>query len=376
MVKLMQYKYFKDGIKLSRLGMGVMRLPVLDGDDSKIDFEKAQKLIDQCMKSGINYYDTAYIYHGGKSEEFLGKALAKYPRDSFYVTDKYNFQAEPDYKKQFAEQLKRMNMERIDFYLLHGIQDAFADEMVNNGCITYFDERKKAGQIQYLGFSFHGSAEKLKHLLTLYPWDFVQIQLNYYDWYYGDAKELYEILQKANIPIMVMEPVRGGMLANLKEEAAKELEEYGNDKSQASWALRWVMNQNQIQVTLSGMSTEAQIEDNVRTFSEEKMLTEKERNSIAKAARIQYELVAVACTGCRYCTPNCPEKLDIPYLLKNYNEAKLGGAWRITHLLQMPEKQQPSACIGCKACMKHCPQSFEIPKYLKELSDILKELKK
>ena len=135
----MQYKSFKDGVKLSRLGMGVMRLPILDGDDSKIDFEKAQKLIDQCMKSGINYYDTAYIYHGGKSEEFLGKALAKYPRDSFYVTDKYNFQAEPDYKKQFAEQLKRMNMERIDFYLLHGIQDAFAAEMVNNGCITYFD---------------------------------------------------------------------------------------------------------------------------------------------------------------------------------------------------------------------------------------------
>lgn len=369
----MQYKTFKDNIKLSRLGMGVMRLPVLDGDDAIIDYEKGQKLIDRCMEQGINYYDTAYIYHGGKSEEFLGKALEKYPRDSFYVTDKYNFQAEPDYKKQFAQQLKRMNMERIDFYLLHGIQDAFADEMISNGCIAYFDERKKAGQIRYLGFSFHGSAEKLRYLLTLYPWDFVQIQLNYYDWYYGDAKELYEILEKADIPVMVMEPVRGGMLANLNEKAAKELAGYGNDKSQASWALRWVMSLKQVQVVLSGMSSEEQIQDNIHTFSANESLTESEQSSIQKAAKIQYEAVAVACTGCRYCTPNCPKKLDIPYLLKNYNEAKLGGAWRITHLLNLPEEQQPSACIGCKACMKHCPQSFEIPQYLRELSDMLQK---
>lgn len=368
----MQYKTFKDNIRLSRLGMGVMRLPVLDGDESRIDYEKSQKLIDLCMDQGINYYDTAYIYHGGNSEEFLGKALAKYPRDRFYVTDKYNFQAEPDYKKQFSDQLKRMNMDRIDFYLLHGIQDDFADEMVSNGCIEYFDERKKAGQIRYLGFSFHGSAEKLQHLLTLYSWDFVQIQLNYYDWYYGDAKDLYEILEGADIPVMVMEPVRGGMLANLNEKAVEELAANSSGKSQASWALRWVMSLSQVQVVLSGMSTEDQILENVHTFSTDEPITEEEQNRIQRAAKTQYEAVAVACTGCHYCTPNCPKKLDIPYLLKNYNEAKLGGVWRITHLMQMPKEQQPSACVGCRACMKHCPQSLEIPQYLKELSDMLK----
>lgn len=367
----MQYRVFKDGIRLSRLGMGVMRLPVVDGDDSRIDFEKAKKLIDKCMTQGINYYDTAYIYHGGKSEEFLGKALADYPRDSFYVTDKYNFQAEPDYRKQFPEQLRRMQMDRIDFYLLHGIQDAFADEMVNNGCIAYFDERKKAGQIRYLGFSFHGSGAKLRQLLILYPWDFVQIQLNYYDWYYGDAKELYEILEEAGIPIMVMEPVRGGMLAGLTEKASKVLTEDYPEKSQASWAMRWVMSLSQVQVVLSGMSSEEQVWDNIQTFSENQSLTEEEQKRIQTAAGLQYQAVAAACTGCRYCTPNCPKKLDIPFLLKQYNEAKLGGAWRVSHVKTLPEEQQPSACIGCRACTRHCPQSLEIPKFLKELSQML-----
>lgn len=235
----MQYKDYRDNIKLSRLGMGVMRLPVKDGNDALIDYERAKHLIDLCMEQGINYYDTAYIYHGGKSEEFLGKALAEYPRDSFYVTDKYNFQAEPDYRKQFGEQLVRLGMERIDFYLLHGIQDHFAEAMVRNGCIAYFDEQKRQGKIRYLGFSFHGTPQMLKSLLKLYAWDFVQIQLNYYDWYFQDAKELYEILEEAGIPVMVMEPVHGGLLADLTEEAAKELLAGDTEKSQASWAMRW-----------------------------------------------------------------------------------------------------------------------------------------
>lgn len=370
----MQYKEFKDGIRLSRLGMGVMRLPVLEQDDSKIDFKKAQKLIRLCMEQGINYYDTAFIYHGGKSEEFLGKALAEYPRDSFYVTDKYNFQAEPDYKKQFAEQLKRLNMDRIDFYLLHGIQDHFAEEMTSNGCIAYFDEMKQKGKISYLGFSFHGSAEMLKKLLALYPWDFVQIQLNYYDWYFQDAKELYDILKEAGIPVMVMEPVHGGLLANLTKEAGSGLEKEHPDWSFASWAMRWVMGLEQVQVVLSGMSEEEQITDNIQTFSQMQPLTEKEQELLKKAAWTQHASVAVACTKCRYCCPNCPKGLDIPFLLKNYNEAKVGGAWRISHLRDIPLEKQPSACIGCGACMAHCPQGFRIPEYLKELSEMLEKV--
>ena len=210
----MQYKNFKNEISLSRLGMGTMRLPTC-GSSSDIDYEKAQAIIDSAMKSGINYYDTAYIYHGGRSEEFLGAALAKYPRDSFYVADKFNFQAEPDYRKQFAEQLRRLKMDRIDFYLLHGIQDSFVDDILASGAIEYFDSLKKEGKIRYFGFSFHGSPQALRKLIDAYPWDFVQMQLNYYDWYCTGAKELYDILEQANIPVMVMEPVHGRVLAGV-----------------------------------------------------------------------------------------------------------------------------------------------------------------
>ncbi|WP_461816196.1 aldo/keto reductase [Faecalimonas sp.] len=370
----MIYKEFKDGIQLSRLGMGTMRLPILDKDNTKIDYEKATKLIDDCMKKGINYYDTAYIYHGGKSEEFLGKALAKYPRESYYITDKYNFQAEPDYRKQFKEQLLRLNVDTIDFYLLHSIQDAFADEMVGNGCIEYFDQMKKEGKIKYLGFSFHGSPKVMKKLLPLYSWDFVQIQLNYYDWYFEDAKELYEMLAEASIPVMVMEPVHGGLLANLTEDAVKELQKLNGKKSIASWAMRWVMDLDCVQVVLSGMSDQNQVDDNVKTFSEAIPLTEEEKGKIEKAAEIQHAAITIPCTACNYCTPNCPKGLDIPKLLKCYNEAKVGGAWRVRYLKNLPQAKGPSGCIGCKVCTKHCPQGFDIPNYMNELSEMLKNL--
>lgn len=370
----MQYKTFKDEIQLSRLGMGVMRLPIADGNDAKIDYEKAEKLIAHCMEQGVNYYDTAYIYHGGKSEEFLGKAFEKYPRDSFYIADKYNFQAQPDYRKQFQEQLARLDMDRIDFYLLHGIQDTFAEQMIGNGCISYFDQMKKEGKIKYLGFSFHGTAKLLEELLKLYPWDFVQIQLNYYDWYFTDAKELYEILTQAQIPIMVMEPVHGGLLANLTEEAADKLKSMDTDRSLASWAMRWVMELENVQVVLSGMSDDSQLYDNIQTFSEAAPLAVEEQEKIKEAAEMQKATITVPCTECRYCTPNCPQGLDIPCLLKHYNTAKVGGAWRIRDLKQMSEEKSPSACIGCKACTEHCPQGFEIPKYIKELEEMLNNL--
>lgn len=366
----MQYKPFKDGISLSRLGMGVMRLPV-HGSDADINYQKAQAIIDAAMKAGINYYDTAYIYHGGKSEEFLGAALSKYPRDSFYVADKYNLQAEPDYQKQFSEQLRRLHMERIDFYLLHGIQDSFADEILTNGAIEYFDGLKKAGKIRYLGFSFHGSPQMLRKILAVYPWDFVQMQLNYYDWHCGSAKELYEILEEAALPVMVMEPVHGGMLANLRPDAADVLRKLDSNRSQASWAIQWVTNRPQVQVVLSGMSDLAQLADNVATVSAGELLSSAECDAIREAALLQYAGVAVACTGCRYCCPNCPKGLDIPLLMRAYNEAKIGGAWRLTSVLALDEDKRPTSCIGCGACTRHCPQSFDIPKYMAEMKQMM-----
>lgn len=366
----MRYKQFKDGICLSTLGMGVMRLPTV-GSDGEIDYEKAKAIIDRAMRAGINYYDTAYIYHMGKSEVFLGEALKNYPRDSFYVADKYNLQAQPDYALQFSEQLRRLGMDRIDFYLLHGIQDSFADEILTNGCIPYFDTKKQEGKIRYLGFSFHGSPQVLREMVKVYPWDFVQIQLNYYDWYFGEAEALYKILEEAHIPIMVMEPVHGGMLADLHPDAAAVLKELDLDRSQASWAMRWVMGLPQIQVVLSGMSDPEQLSDNLSTFGEACPLTEKEQNALRRAAQLQYASVAVACTGCRYCCPNCPAGLDIPRLLRSYNDAKLGGAWRLTGLQALPEDKRPEACIGCGSCTRHCPQGFHIPQYMKELQEMM-----
>lgn len=373
----MQYKKFKSSAKLSMLGMGAMRLPVVGGDQGNIDYEKAKAIIDRAYQGGVNYYDTAYIYHNGKSEEFLGKALAEYPRESYYVADKFNLQAEPDYKKQFPEQLSRLNMEYIDFYLIHGIQDAWMDQFLECGALRYFDELKKQGKIRNLGFSFHASPDSLRKLLKIYPWDFVQIQLNYLDWYYGDAKELYEILEEAEIPIMIMEPVRGGKLANLTPEAESILKEADPEASIASWAFRFVMSRPQVQVVLSGMSNLEQMEDNLHIFSETACLTEEEEALVKKAADEFRSKVGVGCTACRYCTPNCPIGLDIPKILSLYNDVKLvNEEWRATFADAMPEGKRPEDCIGCGACTGHCPQSLDVPAVMKEMAEIRKKFQK
>ena len=371
----MSYKSYKDEVRLSRLGMGNMRLPVKEDQPGQpIDYEKAKAIIDRAMKAGVNYYDTAYIYHGDESEKFVGKALAEYPRDSFYVADKFNYQANPDYKAQFAEQLNRLQLDSIDFYLLHGIQDYFVDDAIRCGCIEYFDKMKREGKIRYFGFSFHGTPDALKKILSVYSWDFVQIQLNYYDWLYEDAKTLYEILDEAEIPIMVMEPVHGGMLADLGEKANRILKDAAPDKTIASWAMRWVKSLPRVQVILSGMSNLEQMDDNVRTISEAPDVSDEEKRLIEKACEIVRSNTAVPCTKCRYCTPNCPMELDIPYLLSNYNDAKISGVWRLHNLASVVGEKMPSACVACGSCKMHCPQSFDIPKYMEELSEMMKEL--
>ena len=371
----MVYKSFKNEIQLSRLGMGNMRLPEKAGENGNvIDYEAAKAIIDQAIKAGVNYFDTAYIYHGGESEVFTGKALKDYPRDSYYVADKFNYQACPDYKAQFAEQLNRLQLEYVDFYLLHGIQDYFVDEAIQCGCIDYFNQMKKEGKIRYFGFSFHGTPSALRKILAVNQWDFVQIQLNYYDWLYEDAKTLYEILDEAGIPIMVMEPVHGGMLADLGEKANAVFKEAAPDKSIASWAMRWVKSLPRVQVILSGMSNLEQLNDNIRTISEEADVTVEDKAVIEKAASILRSNTTVACTKCRYCVPNCMMGLDIPYLLSQYNEAKISGIWKLGNLASVVGEKLPSACVACGACTGYCPQSFDIPKYMAELAEMLNEL--
>jgi predicted aldo/keto reductase-like oxidoreductase len=373
----MVYKKFQNIIDISRLGMGIMRLPIKENEPgTPIDKVKAQVLIDYAISHGINYYDTAYIYHNGESESFLGEALSKYPRDSYYIADKFNMLANPDYKAQFAEQLSRLQTDYIDFYLLHGIQDHTMDACLSSGCVEYFEELKKSGKIRYFGFSFHGSPKILERMMEERSWDFVQIQLNYYDWAYNDAKELYEILEKYDVPVMVMEPVHGGRLASLTPEANVMLLMAEPEKSIASWAMRWVMSLPNVMVTLSGMSNEEQVKDNIKTFEENKPLTEEQKELLMKACDLYRPSVSVACTGCRYCCSDCPKELDIPRLLTIYNEVKMDGPWRLSFLGILPEEKTHSACIGCNSCQKHCPQSFDIPVYMKEMSDLTEQMKR
>lgn len=364
----MKYKQFKN-IQLSQLGMGAMRLPVLQEGSQAIDYEKAQEIIDYAYSHGINYYDTAYIYHDGESEVFLGKALSKYSRDSYYIADKFKISANPDYRAQFEDQLKRLNVSYIDFYLLHGLADNNFKRVLESGAVEYFNDLKEKGIIRYFGFSFHGKPDVLREIVDNYHFDFVQIQLNYYDWYYGTAKEQYEILTEHNLPIMVMEPVHGGMLANLNDEASKVLKDMNNEASLASWALRFVRDLEGVQVTLSGMSNMEQIIDNIKTFDENTSLTEIELEAIKQSCVKTQESVGVVCTGCRYCVEHCPMGLDIPYLLRLYNEYKLGGTWRLARLKGEDPLKLPSVCLSCGVCTSLCPQGIEAYNYIREMAD-------
>ncbi len=368
----MTYRDFKDGIKLSRLGLGCMRLPTVGDDPSAlIDRARANEIVDYAIAHGINYFDTAYIYHGGDSEKFLGEALNRYPRDKWYVADKYNTMSGPDFKGIFEEQLERLKTDHIDFYLLHGVTDLKADEYINSGCIDFFREQKEKGRIRYFGFSSHATPKALERMIEYGKgqWDLVQIQLNYFDWAHGTARGQYELLEKNGIPVMVMEPIRGGKLMSVIDDASKaELAKELPGASLAEWALRWVMRLGGVQVVLSGMSTLEQIVENVATFEKDEPLNDAQCELLGKAADAYRSSIAVPCTGCRYCVDGCPQELDIPELLGIYNSFKVNGPFGLGGLDVLAEDKTPKNCIACGTCTDRCPQLLEIPKYLEELA--------
>lgn len=371
----MKTKAFKD-LQLSCLGMGNMRLPLNGPKDTDIDMEKAQAIIDYAMAHGINYYDTAYVYHNGESERFLGKAMAKYPRESFCLATKFNYNANPDYKAVFEEQLERLNTDYIDFYLLHAIGDGTADKYIDCGCIEYFEEQKKLGRIRYLGFSAHASVETLERVASLREWDFAQIQLNYFDWNFSTAKAEYEVLTSHNIPVIVMEPVRGGKLANLTDECNAELKAEQPDWSIASWAFRWLQRLDNVQVVLSGMTTMDQMVDNVATFSEGEALTDAQEEKLFEVVQNFRSQVVIPCTGCRYCTEDCPMGIDIPKMMNIYNGFKVDGPWALAGLKDVEEGHTPADCIGCGACTGHCPQNIQIPEVMQQLAEAAAKFKR
>ncbi len=364
----MIYRDFQD-LKLSALGMGAMRLPVVDGDDARIDEAAAFEMVDLAMKSGVNYYDTAWGYHNGNSELVMGKALARYPRESFYLATKfpgYDLSNMPKVQEIFEKQLEKCQVEYFDFYLFHNVCemniDAYLDPQY--GIYEYLLEQKKNGRIRHLGFSAHGDYQVIQRFLDAYGKDmeFCQLQLNYLDWEFQNAKQKVELLDQWNIPVWVMEPLRGGKLASLASEDEEKLKALRPEEGIPAWAFRYLQSLPSVKVILSGMSNRQQMEENIQTFAEDKPLNAKELETIHSIADSMVKKIVLPCTACHYCTSHCPQGLDIPGLLVLYNEHCFtqGGFIAPMALSAILAEKQPSACIGCRSCEAVCPQGIKI----------------
>jgi len=390
----MIYKQFKDK-KLSYLGMGNMRLPKIEGQGEKIDEAKAREIIEYAYQNGVNYFDTAYRYHGGESETFVGEVLEQFPRDTFYFATKmpghmmqykdgvYRFigllaNKEPRSPQElFEEQLERCRVDYFDFYLLHNLSETAWDFYTNEeiGVVDYLFKQKQAGRIRHLGISAHGRADTIDKFLSRYDcFEFVQIQLNYLDWTLQNAGKKYEVITKHGLPVITMESCRGGRLVSLSPEANALLKAVRPNDSIVSWAFRFLQSLPNVSVILSGMTTLEQLKENIELFSREDPTTDQEKELLQKAVKTMADIVP--CTACAYCTEACPQKLDIPKLISLYNEMHFNTETFIVKnftLKAMTEKELPSACIACGACSKLCPQGIDIPSVLKQFSDTLRK---
>ncbi len=366
------------GEKLSMLGFGTMRLPLLT--DGTVDEAQVAEMVRYAMDHGINYFDTAYPYHQGNSERVIGRALKNYPRESFYLADKYpGHQIAQSYDPAavFEEQLEKCGVEYFDFYLLHNVYEKSINTYTDPkwGIVDYFIEQKKRGRIRHLGFSSHGSVETIDRFLQYYGehMEFCQIQLNYLDWTLQDAESKCQLLEMWDIPVWVMEPVRGGKLASLPAEDEAKLRQLRPEESIPAWAFRWLQGVPGVTMVLSGMSSMAQMVDNVKTFEERKPLSEEEQDILFAAA--EKLKTGVPCTACGYCMDGCPRHLDIPGLLAVYNDLKVTPTFTVAMRVEaMPPEKQPTMCIGCGRCARVCPQNINIPMALKDMVDILHTL--
>ena len=376
----MIYKQFQD-IRLSALGLGAMRLPVLEGKDAQIDEPAAQEMVDYAMEHGVNYYDTAWGYHSGQSELALGRALARYPRESFYLATKfpgYDLNNMGRVEEIFEAQLKKCQVDYFDFYLFHNVCemniDAYLDPQY--GINAYLAAQKANGRIRRLGFSAHGSVPVMRRFLEAYGdhIEFCQLQINYLDWTFQDAKAKVELLKEYDIPVWVMEPLRGGRLAKLGESHTRRLNALRPDEATPAWAFRFLQTIPEVTMILSGMSNMAQLQDNVHTFETEEPLTEGELSELLEIADEILGKKALPCTACRYCTTHCPQGLDIPELIKLYNEHNFTGDGFIAPmaLSAYPEEKKPSACVGCRSCEAVCPQQIRISEVMKDFTEKLK----
>ncbi|MCL2501056.1 MAG: aldo/keto reductase [Defluviitaleaceae bacterium] len=395
----MIYKKFKD-LRLSSLGMGCMRLPSVGNEwGTPIDEEKAMELIDRAYKSGVNYFDTSWFYHGGDSERFIGEALRRYPRDSWYLASKiagmmmrkndegkYQLSGSNKDNKTFTDpteifeyQLNRCGVDRFDFFMLHNVSEGsypvYTDESL--GIVEAMLRQKEEGRIRHLGFSSHGRAETIEKFLTETKarygdiFEFAMIQLNYLDWTLQKAGEKYDVLTRHGLPVMVMEPLRGGTLARLGEKPDAILKEANPGATQASWAFRYLQSLKNVSVVVSGMSSLEQLEENLETFGKHEPTNPLEDAVLREVLESLVELIP--CTDCKYCVDECPQKLNIPMLLTMYNEAGFEMGWflQAATIRTLKENEKPTACTGCGKCSPYCPQGIDIPEALGRFGKLL-----
>lgn len=356
-------------LKLSALGVGAMRLPVMDDVYANIDQAETERMVAYAMEHGINYYDTAWGYHDGQSEAAIGKALSGYARESFYLADKfpgYDLANMDKAEEIFEQQLKRCGVEYFDFYLFHNVCEMNINEYLDEkyGILEYLLKQKKSGRIRHLGFSAHGEYPVMKRFLEAYGehMEFCQIQLNYLDYKFQNAKAKIELLNEYKIPVWVMEPLRGGKLAELSGEYTERLAALRPEEKTPAWAFRFLQSIPEVTVILSGMSTFEQLEENVATFEEEKPLSGQEMDVLMGIVDNMLGKKTLPCTACRYCTSHCPKELDIPSLLALYNEHSFteGGFIAPMALSAVEKEKWPDACVGCRSCEKVCPQQIKI----------------
>ncbi len=360
----MEYRSMdKLGVKPSMLGFGCMRFP--QKEDGSIDEVESEKMLDKAIEAGVTYIDTAYPYHNGESEPFVGRVLKKYKRDSFYLATKlpiWKVEIIEDVKATFEEQLNRLQVDYVDFYLLHALSKERWEKILKLGVLDFCKEMKEQGKLKYIGFSFHDSYEVFEEILTSWDWDFCQIQYNYMDTEHQAGDRGYALAEKLGVPMVIMEPIKGGSLAVLPEDIAAMYKEADQEASISSWALRWVGTHSNVKVILSGMSTYSQVLDNLKTFETFKPLNQEEQALVKKVAATIRSRVKNGCTGCRYCMP-CPFGIDIPKNFAIWNQEAMYGnpaAAKRKYERELAESARADQCRKCGACEKECPQAISI----------------
>ena len=356
-------------MSLPPLGFGVMRLPI--NSDGTFSVE-VHSLLAEAYECGINYFDTAYNYLGGHSEELIRDAIvAHYPRSSFYIADKlpvWLCADKSDMERIFQIELERLGVDFIDFYLLHGLNRSTWADAYSNGVLDFIEQKKREGKIHKIGFSMHDDVQTLKLILDAYKWEFALLQINYYDWIALRAKENYDLLEERGIPCMVMEPVGGGRLAKLPDDAEKLMTTVRPNDSIASWALRFIANLPNVVVTLSGMSNSEQLLDNISVFSTPKPLSDTEQTVLNDVADILSNSNTIPCTYCRYCLEECPKDIAISHIFQIYNDCAMfehARALNLEYNIIIPQSRRGGNCVECGKCADRCPQKIDIPQQLK-----------